>query len=113
MVTQLHRIDYAVAKGIADTSSAQWQIPVGLQIFFAALLGIGTLTLKESVRWLTQKGRYEEAWESLKWIRASDDQDVVWEMEEIRTGVELAAHAREGFLLKGPAALRFTLLVFD
>ncbi|KAK5167413.1 uncharacterized protein LTR77_007112 [Saxophila tyrrhenica] len=93
-------IDYGMARSVSNTSSAQWQIPVGLQMLFAALLGIGTLTLKESVRWLTQNGRHKEAWESLKWIRASDGRDVQAEMDEIRSGVEREAHARQGFQLK-------------
>lgn len=79
----------------------QWQIPIGLQIVPAALLGLGMLTLKESTRWLTQKGRHEEAWESLTWIRASDAADVVDEMEEIRTGVEIEVRETEGFQAKG------------
>jgi hypothetical protein len=79
----------------------QWQIPIGLQIVPAAFLGLGMLTLKESTRWLTQKGRHEEAWESLKWVRADDTQDVADEMEEIRTGVEIEERETEGFQIKG------------
>lgn len=60
------------------------------------------LTLKESVRWLTQKGRHEEAWESLKWIRADESQATLEEMEEIRTGVEIEERETEGFQAKGP-----------
>ena len=95
------RIDYGVAKDIPDTSTVQWQIPIGLQMLFAGLLGLGTMTLKESTRWLTLKGRHEEAWNSLKWIRASDDEDVRYEMDEIRAGVEIEAQAKEGFHFKG------------
>lgn len=60
-------VDYAVSKRISTGESKQWQIPIGLQLIPAALLGFGMLTLKESVRWLTKKGRHDEAWESLKW----------------------------------------------
>lgn len=67
----------------------------------AAFLGLGTLTLAESVRWLTKKGRHEEAWESLKWIRADESQATVEEMEEIRLGVELERRATEGLRAKG------------
>lgn len=59
------------------------------------------LTLKESTRWLTSQGRDDEAWESLVWVRGSDSQATVNEMEEIRTGVAIEAHEREGFRLKG------------
>lgn len=58
-------------------------------------------TLKESVRWLTKVGRHEEAWESLKWIRADDSQVTIDEMEEIRAGVEIERSATEGFKVKG------------
>lgn len=82
-------------------SARQWQIPVGLQLVPGGLLGFGMLTLKESVRWLTQKNRHDEAWESLKWMRASDGPLVQEEMEEIRTGVEIEARETEGFKFTG------------
>lgn len=59
------------------------------------------LTLKESVRWLTVQGRHEEAWDSLKWIRADNSEGTELEMDEIRVGVEWEAHAKEGFKLTG------------
>ena len=102
-------IDYGMASDVPDTESRQWQTPVGLQILWAGILGLGMLTLKESTRWLTQQGRHDEAWNSLKWIRAHDGDDVVLEMEEIRAGVETEAHAREGFQLKGTSR-RFIVL---
>jgi MFS family permease len=92
-------VDYAVAK--RNHGSAQWQIPIGLQILPAGLLALGVLTLKESTRWLTKKGRHEEAWESLKWIRADDSQVTIDEMEEIRIGVEIEARATEGLKIQG------------
>ncbi|KAL1870152.1 hypothetical protein Daus18300_005216 [Diaporthe australafricana] len=91
-------VDYGVALG--PSNSRQWQIPMGLQLVPGALLGLGMLTVKESTRWLTRKGRHEEAFESLKWIRADDSQAVVDEMEDIRLGVEMEARATEGFRLK-------------
>lgn len=59
------------------------------------------LTLPESARWLTGKGRHDEAWESLKWIRASDSAETWKEMEEIRLGVKENERAQEGFQMKG------------
>lgn len=90
-----------MAKDFPSTASRQWQLPVGLQILWAALLGLGMFTLKESARWLTAKGRHAEAWESLQWIRADDGPLVQAEMEQIREGVELEARATEGFKLQG------------
>jgi sugar porter (SP) family MFS transporter len=94
-------IDYAVARTIPKTEAKQWQIPIGLQLVPAAFLGLGMITLKESVRWLTKKGRHEEAWKSLQWIRADSSQVTEDEMEEIRIGVEMEARATEGFQFKG------------
>lgn len=112
-------VDYAVLKLVSPSTSRQWQIPIALQIIPAALLGLGMFTLTESVRWLTKKGRHDEAWASLQWIRADSSQATVEEMEEIRAGVEMERHATEGLtvseLLEKPnisrlatAALVFT-----
>lgn len=94
-------IDWGVAKDLSKTDTRMWQIPVGLQLLWAGLLGFGMFTLKESTRWLTAVGRHDEAWESLKWIRADDGPATRMEMEEIRRAVEMEAHAREGFKVQG------------
>ena len=58
------------------------------------------LTLTESVRWLTKVGRHEEAWASLKWIRADDSQVTLDEMKEIYMGVEIERRVTDGFTVK-------------
>lgn len=93
-------VDYAVAKGIPSGEAKQWQIPIGLQLVPGALLGLGMLTVKESTRWLTGKGRHEEAWQSFQWIRADSSQATMDEMEEIRLGVAMEARETEGFHFK-------------
>lgn len=98
-------VDYGVANNISDSKPSQWQIPIGLQLLPAGLLGLGMLTLKESTRWLTMRGQYQKAWESLKWIRADDSEITQLEMDEIRAGVEYEAHAKEGFRLTGMLAI--------
>ena len=70
-----------------STSSSQWQIPIGLQLVPAALMGIGMFTLTESVRWLVFHDRDDSAWKSLTWIRGSASKDVEAEFDEIRQGV--------------------------
>jgi sugar porter (SP) family MFS transporter len=90
-------IDYGVGKNISTSEAKQWQIPIGIQILPAALLGLGMFTLKESVRWLALKGRHQEAWESLQWIRADSGPDAQLEMDEIRFGVETELREKEGF----------------
>ncbi|KAJ5555872.1 hypothetical protein N7461_004342 [Penicillium sp. DV-2018c] len=110
-------IDYAV-KVTLPVSSKQWQIPVGLQMVPAGVLALGLFAMPESVRWLAKKGRFDEAWKSLAWMRASDgrrtflaeqpisehnvDQapigvEVKAEFEEIRVGLEQEVRATEGF----------------
>ncbi|KAI5268959.1 general substrate transporter [Aureobasidium subglaciale] len=93
-------IDYGVGENISSSEAKQWQIPIGIQILPAALLGLGMFTLKESVRWLTLKGRHKEAWESLQWIRADSGPDAELEMDEIRLGIETELREKEGFQLK-------------
>jgi MFS family permease len=88
-------VDYATVKTL-PISSAQWQIPVGLQMVPALALCVGLIFQKESVRWLAKKGRYAEAWENLKWMRADDGPEVKAEFEEIKVGIEEEIRAREG-----------------
>lgn len=89
-------VDYATVHDM-PVSNAQWQIPVGLQMVPAAVLGIGLFFQKESIRWLAKKGRYEEAWEALKWMRADDGPDVKAEFNEIKAGIAEEFRATEGF----------------
>lgn len=89
--------DYAAVTLISSKESRQWQIPIGLQLIPALLLGLGMLTLRESTRWLTMQDRHAEAWESLQWIRAAGDETTQAEMAEIRAGVEFEKQAKVGF----------------
>lgn len=105
-------IDYAVSKGL-PVSSQQWQIPVGLQLVPAAVLGLGLFAFPESVRWLAKKGRNEEAWEALSWLRAHDGPEVKAEFNEIQVGLQEEFRASEGFkkreLLEPANRYRLTL----
>ncbi|OQD86663.1 hypothetical protein PENANT_c007G06000 [Penicillium antarcticum] len=91
-------IDYGV-KGM-EATAAQWQLPIGLQLVPGLLMGVGMLSLGESVRWLLACGREEEAWVSLVWIRAGEGEDVVAEFEDMRRGLEEERHATAGFKLR-------------
>ncbi|GLI76000.1 hypothetical protein PoHVEF18_004266 [Penicillium ochrochloron] len=108
-------IDYAVQRTL-PVSSAQWQIPVGLQLVPATVLALGLFTQPESVRWLAKKERYEEAWQSLTWMRASEGPEVKAEFNEIRTGLAEELRATNGLkkreLLEPANRYRLALAVF-
>ncbi|KAJ5233116.1 hypothetical protein N7468_006072 [Penicillium chermesinum] len=88
-------IDYGVQVTLPGQSK-QWQIPVGLQMVPAAILAIGLFTQPESCRWLAKKGRTEEAFQSLSWMRASEGPEVHAEFNEIQIGLQEELKATEG-----------------
>jgi sugar porter (SP) family MFS transporter len=94
-------VDYAAQKGISETSSTQWQVPIGLQLVPGGLLGLGMLLVKESTRWLAKRGRNEEAYASLLWVRGGvDSSEIRAEFQEILAGVELEIRESEGVTWK-------------
>ncbi|KAH6893065.1 general substrate transporter [Thelonectria olida] len=93
-------IDYAVAKHMEPTT-AQWRIPVGLQLIPGGALGLGMLLTRESTRWLAKVGRHEEALESLVWVRGGELTDAVRaEMDEILAGIAEEQRVTEGLTWK-------------
>lgn len=110
-------IDYAV--GFMPPQTAQWQIPIALQLVPGGLMGLGVLTLHESVRWLVSNGELHRASKSLEWIRASSSGDedgvVADELYKIKHGIDEEAAAKAGFslleLLEWPNAHRILLAV--
>jgi hypothetical protein len=106
-------IDYAVK--FMTPSPAQWQIPIALQLVPGALMGLGTTTLPESVRWLLAKDEHARAHSSLLWIRASSPNSPALSAEftDMRHGLEQERAATANFhpreLLAGPNARRLLL----
>ncbi|KAH3494904.1 hypothetical protein KXW98_006072 [Aspergillus fumigatus] len=106
-------IDYAVK--FMPPSPAQWQIPIALQLVPGALMGLGTSTLPESVRWLLARGDHVRAHSSLLWIRASSPNSPALsaEFSHMRLGLEQERTTTANFhppeLLAGPHARRLLL----
>lgn len=65
-------------------------------------MAIGLLTVKESPRWLADKGRMDEALDNLAYLRKlpSDDERVRHEMAEIEAAIREEKEARVGLGLK-------------
>ncbi|SPQ21498.1 c85be177-f7e5-4f44-876e-fa3418e71205 [Thermothielavioides terrestris] len=89
-------IDYAVSKYIPNDHSAQWQIPVGLQLVPGAILGFGMLLTKESTRWLAKTGQHEAALQSLIWVRGGDSSEIREEFAEIISSIDEENRIRSG-----------------
>ncbi|KAF2450549.1 putative MFS sugar transporter [Karstenula rhodostoma CBS 690.94] len=82
-------------------STRQWRIPVGLQLLFGGLLGLGMLFTKESTRWLAKVGRHDEALQSLVWVRGGEySQDIQAEINEINAGIAEEERQTQGVTWK-------------
>lgn len=82
-------------------ATKQWQIALGLQLLPSTLLLLGMCTVAESARWLAAKGRTQEAWESLKWVRGDEETaELHEEFDEIISGLEEEARVCDGFSWK-------------
>lgn len=82
-------VNYGVDKNIPSTTSAQWRIPVGIQMIPAGLLLICMSWMIESPRWLASKNRIVQAQKNLAWVRnlPFDRPYVVNELAEIQAAV--------------------------
>ncbi|PGH23357.1 hypothetical protein AJ80_02610 [Polytolypa hystricis UAMH7299] len=74
-------INYGVDSTM-EPSRIQWIIPLAVQLIPSGILLIGAFFLRESPRWLFQRGRREEAIRNLSWIRQLPEDDV-YMVEEI------------------------------
>lgn len=74
-----------------------WQIPFGIQLVPAGILGFGLLTLKESPRWLASVGRKDEALKNLAYYRHTtvDEEGVRHEFAEIEAAIHEEREARK------------------
>ncbi|KAG5979054.1 hypothetical protein E4U55_005619 [Claviceps digitariae] len=92
-------VGYGCFTGIANDDSAQWRIPLGLQIVPAVILATLILFFPESPRWLIDHGRIEEGIQTLANLHAHGDTQDAWvraEFDQIqeRLAVEHEASAK-------------------
>lgn len=89
---------------LADTSNAQWQLPVAVQLFPGVLLLLGLFAIPETPRFYAERGEWAKAEQSLAWLRGLDgeDDEVKAELAQIRETIEraeeLARQHPESFL---------------
>ncbi|TPR07552.1 AMP-binding enzyme family protein [Aspergillus niger] len=91
-------IDYGMQ--FAPANALQWQIPFAVQLIPGAFMGLGMLTLRESVRWLLSHDHDKnesKAWDSLTWIRSSNGPHVRAEYQQMKSSIERDAHATADF----------------
>ncbi|KAG6859801.1 hypothetical protein C0995_003815 [Termitomyces sp. Mi166 len=85
-------ITYGTSAGLKG-SQAEWRVPLGIQIVPALPLIAFILFLPESPRWLAEKGRWEEARQSLARLHANgdiNDSFVLAQVKDMKAGIEKA-----------------------
>ena len=82
--------NYCTAKYMDGSSNSQWQIPLSVKVIYNGLVGIGTLWVLESPRWLLKVGKDERAIRNLCKLRhlSADDPYIAGEIEDIREQVD-------------------------
>ncbi|KAJ5281294.1 hypothetical protein N7478_006666 [Penicillium angulare] len=75
-------ISYGTYIGFAPTNDAQWQLPLGLQIIPAVLLGCLIMVFPESPRWLIDHNQPEEGLKTLARLHAHGNENDPWVQAE-------------------------------
>ncbi|KAL0579512.1 hypothetical protein V5O48_002505 [Marasmius crinis-equi] len=110
-------ITYGCAQGISGTP-AEWRVPLGIQIIPAIPLALFIGFFPESPRWLAEKGRMEEATQSLARLHAHGNTEDVFvrsQMEDIQNEIKKSkdiGSATWGELFRVPSNFRRLSLGF-
>lgn len=80
-------------------SSAQWRVPIAMQLVFSVIVLIACMFLPETPRWLASRGRYEDARQVLAQLRdvSIEDKLVDGQLQEIITNVQSDANQSAGW----------------
>ncbi|KAF5366886.1 hypothetical protein D9615_010541 [Tricholomella constricta] len=101
-------VTYGTSAGLKG-SEAEWRIPLGLQILPALPLISFMLLLPESPRWLAEKGRMDEARQTLARLHANadeNDQFVNAQIEDMKADIAKSKDIGESRLI--PASFNFS-----
>lgn len=98
-------VAYCIAIGTKDISGAgSWRTLVGIGFIWPMILGVGILFMPESPRWLTTRGKFDEARRSLALSRgvpvaeAEDHFVITRELEEMKEAVEHERKVKAGWI---------------
>jgi len=88
---------YASHAVFPETSVWQWRIPVALQLVPGVVLFVGTFFIPESPRFSAEQGRWDEAEETLSWLRSipRGDPELEEEMREVKSTMAARAAMEE------------------
>lgn len=109
--------DYGTNSHISGTDNNQWRIPLGIQILPASVLALLILLFPESPRWLMEKGREDQALDTLAKLHSNGDKNDPWvvaEFEQIQAAISIEREETAGGykeLLTNRSCLRRLILV--
>jgi MFS family permease len=75
-------ISYGTYVGFPDTNTAQWRVPLGIQVIPAVILGCLIFLFPESPRWLIDHGHNEWGLRVLAKLHAHGNTDDAWVLAE-------------------------------